>query len=150
MNEEWKDVVGYEEKYKVSSTGKVWSISHKKEMTLQSHLGYYSVILQKDKTMARKRVSRLVYEAFREPIPKGLQVDHIDRNRKNNNIENLRCVTALENQFNREARRTFPKNKGWGYATRIFGKLYLGSGFATEEEAYQACEKCRLTHARIK
>ena len=149
MNEEWKDVVGYEGKYKISSTGKVWSNSHKKEMALQSHLGYYSVILQKDKTMARKRVSRLVYEAFREPIPKGLQVDHIDRNKKNNNVENLRCVTAFENQFNREARRTFPKGKGWGYATRILGKLHIGSGFVTEEDAHSACEKLRLEYGTI-
>lgn len=42
-------------------------------------------------------VNRLVYQAFRGPIPAGMEVDHIDGNRLNNHIENLSLVTHKQN-----------------------------------------------------
>ena len=47
-------------------------------------------------------VHRLVAETFLEDFNKELDVDHIDRNRTNNHVSNLRCVTRSENNFNRE------------------------------------------------
>lgn len=46
-------------------------------------------------------VHRLVYEAFKGKIPEGLEIDHIDRNKHNNNPDNLRVVTKSENCKNR-------------------------------------------------
>jgi hypothetical protein len=148
MKEKWREVVGFEGKYKVSDEGNIWSCYQKKKMRLTKHLGYYSVLLQKEGRFFRKRTSRLVYEAFVGPIPIGLQIDHIDRNRENNSIANLRCVNGFENQFNRIARRTIKKGNRWGYATRINGKLHLKSGFKTESEAHAACEKMRSSISR--
>ena len=45
-------------------------------------------------------VHRLVYEAFKGEIPEGMEIDHIDRNRRNNNPDNLRVVTRAENMQN--------------------------------------------------
>ena len=39
---------------------------------------------------------------YGEDIPSHLEVDHIDNNRDNNRIENLRLVTHEENQLNRK------------------------------------------------
>lgn len=67
-------------------------------------------------------------------------IDHIDRNKLNNRIENLRLVTHQENQFNRNTKGyTFHKqNKKWQADIRINGKKkYLGL-FETEEGAHQA------------
>lgn len=47
------------------------------------------------------RVHRMIWELTNGPIPDGLQVDHIDRNRQNNLIENLRVVTCAENNQNK-------------------------------------------------
>lgn len=58
-------------------------------------------------------VHRLVYEAFKGEIPEGMEIDHIDRNRRNNNPDNLRVVTHKENMLNRN-RNTFS----------IFGKKF--------------------------
>ena len=62
-------------------------------------------------------------------------IDHIDRDRLNNNIENLRVVTNQQNTFNRDAKGfSFHKGK---YEARIVvdGKTkYLGY-FMTAEEA---------------
>jgi len=35
-----------------------------------------------------------------------MQVDHIDNNKQNNNIENLRLVTNQQNQWNRKTSKT--------------------------------------------
>ena len=42
-------------------------------------------------------IHRLVYEAFIGEIPEGMKVDHIDGNRSNNKVSNLRLVTQSDN-----------------------------------------------------
>ena len=44
---------------------------------------------------------RLVWEMHNGVIPEGLVIDHIDANRSNNKIENLRVCTFQQNHFNR-------------------------------------------------
>ena len=48
-----------------------------------------------------KKVHRLVIEAFKENIENKPCVDHIDNDRQNNNINNLRFATRVENGRNR-------------------------------------------------
>ena len=68
-----------------------------------SHKGYYRVNLWKDKKQKMFEVHRLVAEAHRvsswDDVTRNL-VDHIDRNTKNNNPENLRYVNKSENRLN--------------------------------------------------
>lgn len=47
------------------------------------------------------RVHRIIWEMHNGPIPKGMQIDHINHNRGDNRIENLRCVSVLENMSNK-------------------------------------------------
>lgn len=47
-----------------------------------------------------KRVHRVIYETFVEPIPDSYQIDHIDTHKDNNRLDNLRCVTNKENSNN--------------------------------------------------
>ena len=42
-------------------------------------------------------VHRLVWETFKGEIPEGLEIDHMDNNRKNNALNNLQLVTRAEN-----------------------------------------------------
>ena len=44
---------------------------------------------------------RLIWEAFHGPIPKGMYVDHINRDRADNRLVNLRLVTIEQSQANR-------------------------------------------------
>tara|TARA_R110000822_G_C14996539_1_gene460281 strand:- start:60 stop:551 length:492 start_codon:yes stop_codon:yes gene_type:complete len=66
-------------------------------------------------------------------------IDHIDRNKLNNCIENLRVVTHAENQWNRNA-KGYTLHKGGKYQGKIVvdGKAkYLGL-FNTKDEAHQS------------
>lgn len=76
--------------------------------------GYLRVRVEKVEYMVHRLVWKLVKG---EDIPTGSYIDHIDRNRQNNRIENLRLATDLTNQNNRNP------NEGVTYDTRKYPKL---------------------------
>lgn len=110
----WKDVVGYEGLYQVSSYGNVKSV--KRARTIHDKRGrdfeapipekilsttqknrYLGVMLYRNNEKKRHLVHRLVAEAF-VPNPNNLnEVNHIDENTKNNNAFNLEWVTHKQN-----------------------------------------------------
>lgn len=62
-----------------------------------------------------KLVHRFMWSTFYGKIPKGMEIDHIDTDRLNNNINNLRLVTPKENRNNPttiEKYKQANKNKG--------------------------------------
>lgn len=98
MEEIWEDIVGYDFPYRISNTGKVFSVKKNKLFRLQiNKKGYNCVILYKDGRPKTKLVHRLVAEYF---IGKsnGLQVNHKDGNKLNNCVSNLEY---LDNEANR-------------------------------------------------
>ena len=111
--EEWRDVVGWEDFYMVSSFGRIMSKSKIVQCgngirTLKPQLkrikvrdnGYCEVELTNLDNRKFALVHRLVAEAFiQNPQNKPL-IDHLDRNRQNNNINNLRWCTMSENMLN--------------------------------------------------
>ncbi|MDR0475089.1 MAG: HNH endonuclease [Treponema sp.] len=61
--------------------------------------GYRKIKIYPDGSKKRKSfwVNRLVYQAFRGPIPPKMEIDHLDGIYLNNNIENLMQVTHKQN-----------------------------------------------------
>lgn len=102
---EWRDVVGYEGLYRVSSDGE---IEHLKRNILLSQsttaLGYSVVTLFKNGSKLMVRVHRLVAQAFIPNPDDKPQVNHKDGKKQNNRVDNLEWNTQLEN--NRHARQT--------------------------------------------
>ena len=59
--------------------------------------GYVTVAICINGKKHLKKAHRMVYEAWRGEIPGGLCVDHLDFNRRNNNISNLQLLSKSEN-----------------------------------------------------
>lgn len=67
--------------------------------------GYCFVVLAHKGSNQKKFVHRLVAEAFIGPRPEDQTVDHINRVRDDNRVENLRYATASEQNKNRVFKR---------------------------------------------
>ena len=94
--------------------------------------------------IARKsyRVHRLIMEAFIGPSEQ--EVDHIDRNKSNNNFHNLRYCTSSENNFNKDvcdnAKGYYwhKPAKKWKAQIRIDCTMKHLGYFDNEHDAHQA------------
>lgn len=110
--EEWRAIPGYEGLYEVSDQGRVRSldrICRGPVGTTERHNGrvlkgyrlsrghYHAVDLSKDSQKTHRTVHSLVAEAFVGPRPPGMDVMHLDGDRGNNRVENLRYGTRTEN-----------------------------------------------------
>ena len=111
MGEEiWKDIHEFEGIYQISSTGRVKSLARidslghrRKEKLLSPKLnsdGYYAYALCKNGKMYYFLAHRLVAQVFIPNPDHKSCVDHINTNRTDNRVENLRWCTSQENQNN--------------------------------------------------
>jgi len=111
LNEEWRDVVGFEALYQVSSLGRVrscdrviydnrgYSKSRKSRLlspTIDKY-GYYKLHLSKNDVRGYFTIHVLVAKAFIGDRPDGLQVNHINGVKTDNRPENLEYVTGSRN-----------------------------------------------------
>lgn len=98
FNEVWKDIVGFEGYYQVSSCGRVRrSDNHKIKSSPLNAYGYPQVNLYKDGKSHLYRVHRLVATAF-IPNPNNLpMINHKDEVTTNNNVNNLEWCDAKYN-----------------------------------------------------
>lgn len=141
MEEIWRPVEGYEG-VEVSNQGKVRKISY---YSLQKDpKGYSRINLCKGGKISGHLVHRLIGDAFLEKKSNKTEIDHINRNRADNRVENLRWVDRAENcqnssKFSREHHYIAPQPCG-SYHVRIvrYKKILISKSFATLEEAIQA------------
>lgn len=102
--EEWKEIEGWNGKYKVSPDARVWNTVTDVEVAqvLTGIPQYKYVNLRLDGKHKLVRVHRLVAEAFIENTDDLPMVDHIDRDKMNNHVSNLRWVDSSGNKRNLE------------------------------------------------
>lgn len=102
--ETWRDVVGYEGIYQVSDHGQVKGVARPRSkggLLAQGRTnGYPCLVLAHNGTRTVK-VHVLVAAAFLGPRPAGYDVMHLNANRADNRVENLRYGTRSENMFQR-------------------------------------------------
>ena len=102
MTERWRPITGFA--YDVSDHGRVRRIGGGRGAVVgrilkcpRSTDGYPSVVLSRSAVPYTRRVHALVMEAFVGSRPDGYLIDHIDHQRTNNRLSNLRYATRSEN-----------------------------------------------------
>lgn len=111
--EEWKDVLGYEGLYQVSSYGRVRN-RHGKEMSqFYDKDGYKVVVLNHNYKRKYRKVHRLVGIAFIDNPNNYPSINHKDENKNNNNVENLEwCTISYNNNYGERNKAISDKQKG--------------------------------------
>ena len=107
MEEEWRDIDGYEGYYQVSNLGRVRGVDRVTDNNrpiksrllkpFKNNSGHLRIILIKKSIKKHLLVHRLVAKAF-IPNPNNYPIiNHKDENPSNNNVENLEWCTVLYN-----------------------------------------------------
>ena len=155
LDECWSDIKGYVGEYVISKSGLVMYVGTNKrygkkpKSTCLDRGGYVRVTLTLNGKSVQKLLHQLLAEAWLVKPPGAYVVDHIDGNKQNNNLENLRWVSQKENQLNRHTvvassgatgvhRIKGSKVRPWMACGKVEGRqIYLGV-YATRQEAIEA------------
>lgn len=151
MNEEFRDVDGYDGVYQVSNLGRVKSFKFGKERILKVNInssGYLTIGLYKDNKEKRRTIHQLVAVAFLGHKMGGykLVVNHINFNKLDNRVVNLEIVTARENTNRKHLKSSsiytgvswHKKSKKWNSQIYVNGKIKNLGYFTDELEASNA------------
>ncbi|CAL6035476.1 HNH_endonuclease [Hexamita inflata] len=99
--EQGRFIIGFPD-YVVTSMGRIICVSQQTELKLYvSNRGYFMINLKNELGWSTFTVHSLVANAFLGLKPTNFQVDHINRDKQNNCIENLRYISVSDNQKNK-------------------------------------------------
>ena len=144
MNNKWREIPSYSgyiindkgEVIRKAATvlrnGKITNIKQRKLKGNRNKKGYVSVNLSNGDSTKTLYVHRLVYSTFNpEQDVSHMEIDHIDTDRQNNNLSNLRAVTSKENKNNPRTKEKYKRsnalNKGKYEALRAYRKRHLAT-----------------------
>ncbi len=145
INEEWRSISEYGN-YQVSNIGRVKNVeTHRILKPSIIKNGYCQIGLYKEKTKSVLYVHRLVAQEFIENPDDKHCVDHINHDKTNNTILNLRWASKSENAMNMvKSHNTSSKYKGvwfhkqrknWNAQIMLDGKRKYIGAFTTEKKA---------------
>jgi hypothetical protein len=140
MEYQIKDIPGFEGKYQATTTGEIFSLMSNKNLRQYDDTYGYNTCNLGGKTY---KIHKLIGMTFLENPNSHIQIDHINRNRKDNNVSNLRYVSSSENQSNKTSyARRDPALKNIQVKKSTFkvtintkGKPIIHKSFKTLEEA---------------
>ena len=94
--------------YAITKDGKVWSHNRNKWLKYdKSNKGYLRVTLCKNGKLKHKHIHRLILETYVCHCPKGMECRHLDGNKLNNSLENLRWGTHSDNSQDAMKHKTY-------------------------------------------
>lgn len=138
-NEEFIPLKSMDNNFGISKKGRVKNFKTNK--VLSSYIGidcYEHIVLCYKGKRYRKRVHRLMAEAF---FNNAKYIDHIDNNKSNNDITNLRPITNKKNiEKGMKDAKKFYTNVGWFKSLKIIA-INKETKEEFEFESLRKCEK---------
>lgn len=137
---DWKKVYGHEDTHVVDSNGTVINLKTMNILIPQDRHGYKRVNINN----TYKSLHIIVWETFNnQKVPGGMQIDHIDGDKSNNKLSNLKLVNSSENMKNAY------KN---GHESQVAVKQYslLGEYIKTYPSFREAGRENNLDHNAIR
>jgi hypothetical protein len=163
MEEIWKEITGFEGYYEVSTLGNIRSVDRvlncpwgevypakgKIKATCKDRYGYSHVCLSKEGKKCYPTVHRLVALTF-IANPNNLPcIDHIDGDRLNNVVENLRWCSVADNNRNPITRK---RHRATVYSEERNNKISrsLKGHILSPETKKKISESHKLYHKKLK
>jgi len=143
----WKEITGYEGLYLVSSFGRIKNLKTNLYLNVKQRSdGYIRIGLYIKGKQTYYYLARLVYKTFIGIDNNDLQINHIDKNKLNNSLNNLELISSRENSCHRSKLNSkkssiyngvsrMKKNSWKSYIYFNSKQITLGI-FKTELEAY--------------
>lgn len=128
LNEEWKNIKGWENLYLISNYGRIKSLPKRKNLkngyyfttnekilscVYNKYRGYYAVELKTNNKKQKFYIHRLVAMHYIDNPLNKKEVNHIDMNRKNFNINNLEWCNHYENMHHSIKNGNFIRTEQW-------------------------------------
>jgi hypothetical protein len=113
------------------------------EIGYKDKQGYVRLTIRYNGKMYRLYVHQFIYYCAKGKYDENLEIDHFNKIKDDNRIDNLRTTTTSENQQNREVKGYYwnKKRKKWKVQIQINKKsIFLGE-FSKEEDAIKAREE---------
>jgi hypothetical protein len=98
---DFDDLVGFIGFYKINKQGEIWSCKQHKLLTKQINESGYEFYKLTNGNLTKGFIHRLLAIQYIPNPENKPEIDHIDRNKTNNSLDNLRWVTRIENANNK-------------------------------------------------
>ena len=125
-NEEYKQIKDFP-KYYITNFGRVYSTKTNRFIkSINPKTGYLTVTLSEGRRSKTTYIHHLVMAHFGSEKPDDEhEIDHFDKNKQNNRIDNLRWVTHQENVENKNEYRKDRKRRLTKKEMDIFNRFYI-------------------------
>ena len=129
--------------YAADKHGNIYSLKFNKIRKLRpadNGHGYLHVSLAINGKQKTFNLHKLIAKTFLKNYNEDLEVDHIDRCKSNNSLDNLRMVTRSENRQNNNAKGYYlhKQSQKWHARIKVDKKSINLGYYDTEEEAREA------------
>lgn len=159
--EQWLPIAGYEDKYAVSSHGRVKSLArevwnghtfarrHERVMKTSNGNHYPKVVLRDGESGKKVYVHDLVLAHFVGERPENAYARHLDDDKTNNHVSNLRWGTPSENSYDKV------RNGNDHYARRthcVNGHEFTQDNIYRRDEypGTRYCRECRREKSQLR